>query len=390
MKISKKHYQIVFGLLLFSLPMEGAFRIVPNLILIVLLLTYPFVSVEKKKRYSGLAVFLPLFSLMAFVVISSIISQNLNDNISIIGKLVLISLVVLCGNPIRSYFEQLKLYLIIGTAVSILISFFSILIYIYQNGAFSFANGPEINKVLLTERPYMAFLCVLCFIFSLEKVTTKKESLKWIFVANMMLLTLFLFFVSARMGIVTIGVIGLVYCVKRMKKAYILLPLLLVGMASAIITNKNLINRIQVDKTKSIIENIKIWEPRAVIWPCSFKIFATDIPNRLVGFQSLYESREKLVLCYGEVIDNKKKREWFVQQKFNTHSQFLSILLAFGYIGFFLFISTIFAPIILKKGNMMVFFLILSILLFGLVENYFERQLGSYLFSLFLYFSNPE
>ena len=68
--------------------------------------------------------------------------------------------------------------------------------------------------------------------------------------------------------------------------------------------------------------------------------------NILIG--NGFEETEELLLNKYKSISPKKKSDWFIQKKFNTHNQYLDILLSQGYIGLVIF--TIFLCIIFRNS----------------------------------------
>ena len=75
-----------------------------------------------------------------------------------------------------------------------------------------------------------------------------------------------------------------------------------------------------------------------------------------------------------------------LKKKYNTHNQFLSELIRGGVLGLFLFIFPIIIAIKenIKKKNIINISILVSIVLFLLVENLLERQIGVYLLAIVL------
>ena len=129
----------------------------------------------------------------------------------------------------------------------------------------------------------------------------------------------------------------------------------------------------------SFIEKIKTHEPRYDIWRFSLQIF--DEQN--LGFFGLgtYKTQELLVEKY-KLMPIDKRKNWFIQRNFNTHNQYVDIILSFGFLGLILFAVFIREIILKTYKNVYSLNLTLSLILFLVIENLFHRQLGSFILAL--------
>jgi O-antigen ligase len=150
-----------------------------------------------------------------------------------------------------------------------------------------------------------------------------------------------------------------------------------------IVNNNNISKRfLHVDDIArtNYFEKIKTHEPRFLIWKYCYEIFKES--NILFG--NGFEETEKLLLNKYQSISPKKKRDWFIQKRFNTHNQYLDILLSQGYIGLVIFI--IFLFYLFKKSffshKFIMLFTTLSLYMF--IYNNFHRVLGVFIFSFIL------
>ena len=96
-----------------------------------------------------------------------------------------------------------------------------------------------------------------------------------------------------------------------------------------------------------------------------------------------YRTQELLVAKY-RLMPIEKRRNWFIERNFNTHNQYVDIVLSFGFIGLILFVIFLKEIIMLSFKNIYSLSLILSLILFLTIENLFHRQLGSFIFALIL------
>ncbi len=379
-----KGYGILFGILLFSLPFSGIITSLPNIILITLIALFPFcIKKEIIKELKNQTVYIYLI-LILFVSLSLLASGNLTSEISQLGKLYLPILLFILSIPVQKYFKELKISFITGVFIAVCISLLSIVFFISKQGTFDFTAGKEINEVLILERVYIAFLCVLSFVFSLRLYKQYKK----LVLINISIIILFVLVIAARMALISIVLIAFLYMIKTLNKRKIVLIL---GLSSFVLIgffmmNKNLQNRFfYSDQNSSFIKNLSVWEPRMVIWPCVYDIILKEDYTIYRGLSSYTLARKKLVDCY-EDIEHPEKKKWFVFIKYNTHNQFLDFLLVSGWVAFLLF-SLIFVISFWKnKNSFLSISLVLSFLLFAIVENYLHRQVGVYCFGIFLIF----
>lgn len=79
-----------------------------------------------------------------------------------------------------------------------------------------------------------------------------------------------------------------------------------------------------------------------------------------------------------------KRKNWFIERNFNTHNQYIDIVLSYGIIGLLIFMMFIKELITFFYKNIYSLNLALSLILFLFIENLFHRQLGSFIFALTL------
>ena len=206
-----------------------------------------------------------------------------------------------------------------------------------------------------------------------------------IFYALLILFFIFsLFLISSRSAILIAFLLFLITIIYKSKSVFTFGVLLasLVIFSTIIITNKNLSNRFlysQDSVRTSFIEKIKTHEPRYDIWKFSLQIF--DEQN--LGFFGLgtYKPQELLIEKY-MLMPIDKRKNWFIQRNFNTHNQYIDITLSFGFVGLVLFAVFIREILLKTYKNVYSLNLILSLILFLVIENLFHRQLGTFILAL--------
>ena len=86
-------------------------------------------------------------------------------------------------------------------------------------------------------------------------------------------------------------------------------------------------------------------------------------------------------------IDIPKKRGWFLERDFNSHNQYLDLLLSTGIVGLVFFLAFLFAIIFLHKHSVYSLNLLICLMVFMLFENTFHRTFGVFIMALIFYLS---
>lgn len=390
LKPEHKKIDFWYGLLIsafcFSLPFEGVARAVPNIILIPLAILFPF-TIKRKSFNNWYWLPIILYAILWLSLLAkALVFGQFEMEMGFLTKLFLVSAIFLLMTPIDSI-PWVKKGLVYGTTAAILLSFGAVIGYIIESGHFKFSSGPQVNSVLVTERVYLAFLAVISSIFCFDEITKEvnRTPKKRLYLAILLLNVFLILMVAARMATISLVAIGVFYFL--FKKRY--KQLLYFGAAAvallfvSIIANPNLKNRIfYADKKKSFVEKVKAWEPRVVIWGCTFSSLSDADFNYFYGFASSNEVQGKLLTCYDKNIEREGKRYYFLREKFNPHNQYFDIMLLTGFLGLLLFAGVFLYLIKYNRHSFANLALTISFLLLGLVECYLHRQLGVYLFGI--------
>lgn len=381
-------YHIIFGALCFSLPFENVVSALPNILLIFLgvvslflLKKDSFINLITKER-SYIALFIFVFSVFLF----SLINGQLTNDIFILKKLIVPCLFIVFSIPLKgvNYFKGV---FILSVFLAVFISTYNIIGYIETIGVFKFSKGSHINELLVAERLYIGLCCVISMTFSLDlyrRYKTKKK-LKILFLLNTLLLLMFVFLIVARIAIIS-SIILLIYFLNaefRLKQKIVFSIAIIMFSLVFFSLNKNLTKRFLHFDDKfstSYIDKIKKHEPRFEIWKCCLNIIETDY-NFILG-NGFHNTKEQLVNCYGSNIKKEQRKEWFVSRAFNTHNEFLDILISSGLISFILLLSVFYFLFLRGNYSFITISLLSVLLLIMLVENIFHRQVGGFLFSL--------
>lgn len=377
-------YNALLCVLCFSLPFEEYVRAVPNIIVIALILLFPFLK-ENRLKKSKIKLFVVLAFFIVYIVLKSLVLKTFIDDLFVLEKLSLAFILMFLFAPIKNT-KAIEFSFIIAVFLSVLLSILNIYKYSSSLGEFSFSNGAKINEVLIIERLYFGFLCVISFILCLKYIGSQNKFLHGFMVLNGIICFAFVLVVSARIALVTVVVVISIQILKRFKKriAIGLLFLVMLLITGAFFMNDNLGKRLLHSNDiyrKTFFEKIATHEPRFLIWSCSYSIFKNDNIFLGSGFKNTIT---QLSSCFDNTIKKERKKDWYLAQKFNTHNQFIDFLLSSGLLGLVLFSYILY--LILKQSNCNIYdiSLFIALLLFSMVENIFHRQIGAYLFALII------
>ena len=375
-------FDIVFSILLLSLSISMS---VPNILLGVLFLLFLF---KQKKIYSVFYIkLLGLFVLFIFA--KAIFFQSFIDNILLHKHLAVMLLVTLLVFNIKNISNVIKGY-ILGVFLSVIISAINIFNFYLENNFFPLGNTPQVQDLLLIHRPYFGFMCfvAIVLIYVLSKKTKSKKKKKVYLVLGIIIIG-FLFTIVARLSLLLSVSYVFVRVFMHFKfsktKLFLTISSCIILLFGLFFINKNIKNRFYIkDSYKETIKVLKNQEPRFVVWNCSLKQLSKCDFNIFVGYKNREAIQQNLTACYSIDIDNVSKRNYYLRTNFNTHNQFFDIFLDGGLIGFVLFMAILLFCCYFFRNNFDGLFILFGMSFFLLVENLFHRQLGVYLFGIFV------
>ncbi|WP_299521437.1 O-antigen ligase [Winogradskyella sp.] len=325
------------------------------------------------------------FLMVLFVVLKSLFFSTFDSDLYILKKLPIYLIILLLALPIENK-KGVLISFILSTGIVNLISIYEIGQHIYTQNNFEIASGEKINEILVVERLYFGLINSLSVGFSIVLINNKlSPKIKRWLVLGVVLSVFVVFLVVSRIAILAILIVFVINLFKKaaIKKTILLMGVAFVGVLSLFFLNDNLSKRFfHSDKKKDFFHKVREWEPRYVIWNCVYSIF-TESDNLLTG-TGYSDTQEKLNNCYIDFIQKEKREQWFVKRRFNTHNQYLDFLLCTGIIGLLIFLALQYELFRLTKKNTDLLNILLIIVLFGCVENFFHRQVGVYLFSLII------
>src|SRR5690606_3919799 len=198
----KDIYTFIFSLLIFILPLESIGSAVPNIMLGLIVLLFPFIVKKSDFIQFRRKEFLILLLLVVYLTVRLLIIDPIYE-LKFIKKILPVLIIFVCSIPIKKT-SVLKYSFIIGVFISIAISLVNIVFVIKENPDFQFADGSIVNNALSLERIYIGFVVCISLIFSFELCNSiKRGKLKFLLYANILIGFIFLFIIVARMAILT-------------------------------------------------------------------------------------------------------------------------------------------------------------------------------------------
>lgn len=361
-------------------------KALPNIALILLSLLF-----LKDLKFNGLKMNFSsaaiLFALLIYLFFKSLFFGTIVYDLKVYKGIFLLFWLSLLLRKIKDV-RLFNNFILMGIDACIISSLFLIVLFFYKNNSLPFTNTAEVNNLLLLERPYIGFVAVLGFLLSLENAIIFAKY-RWLYLVNAIILILFIILISARISIITLFCVSMVfflfyYKVKWHQKVFFTIALILL-FGIVISTNKNISERFFIKK--NIEESLKVasdYEPRILIWNCANNMTEKDDFSFITGFKGYEIVSNNFLDCYSTTIENESKKEYFLSEKFNSHNQFIDFYLIGGILGLLLFTGFFVKLFYEAKTNFFSTAIVISFLLFFFVENIFYRQFGCYLFGIFI------
>ncbi len=389
MNTLKKTYNYIGFLMCLSIPFMTYSKAFVNICMICLFLIFVilqnkqnFLEIIKNTFFKIFLVFLLFVTL--FTVFNSSFFLDFSETRKIAQTLLLIVLFSFTND------KRFLIYgFIFGVFISSLMSGINIINYYLNSFEFLMLKS-SVEDLFVTQRLYLGFFIVISVIL-LSHIY--QNSINKIQKYSSLLLILYfiflLFLISSRSALIIAAVVFLTTIIYNLKPLYSFF--LVVGacliFSTIIFTNKNLSNRFLYSEDSvrsSFIDKIKTHEPRYDIWKFSTQIFKEE-KQYLFGIGT-FRTQELLVSKY-QLMPIEKRKNWFIERNFNTHNQYVDIVLSYGVVGFLIFVVFMKELITFFYKNIYSLNLALSLILFLFVENLFHRQLGSFIFALTLVFA---
>lgn len=329
------------------------------------------------------------FLFLAYFFTMGVVTGNLADNkYGLFPVLVLIPVLALK----ISDFNKLLFAFMLSAFVLSVPAIYNLLSYYIRVNELNLGEGTFINDLLGMERPYLGFLCVIS-VFSALNLIKDYPRYKTALLSFVAYIVLFVFFISARISVLTILAMAALYFVFYLKMSNVkrigLVTVMAIIPVVIIMSSSNLRMRFFIGEDwESSVKALKRYEPRLITWDCARDIATSEDFSPLVGLTSYNKLDEKLIACYGSKMENKHRANFFIERKLNTHNQYICYYLLTGVIGLVLVIAFFASSLVLYRKDFTKVSMIFAVMLFFVVENVMNRQIGNYYFILLLAFVN--
>lgn len=381
--LKENKYDFLFALLILTFPLSNA---LPNLIFGVLILL--FLIFFKKDLLSNYhkSPFFILNILVFYLFFQAIINNSFIQDIGFYKKYFYLLIIPVLFLKVKKV-QLLKLAAILAINITIFISIFKTIKFYYYFKYLPFADGWATNSVLHLERPYAGLFSVICIILSFEQIILKTKQ-KYLFILSFLLSMFFIFIISIRISIITLFILLFIYGVFYLRINWKKKISFSIGLVLLFLTifflNRNIAKRFFIDgNIKEVVQTTKEFEPRIIIWDCANTITKQDNFSILFGTDSYSNIKQSLIKCYSENITDFSRRNWFLEHKFNSHSQFIDLYLIGGLIAIILLLLFLIKVIIYNYNDFFTIAIIISFIMVLLIENIFHRQFGCFIFTIF-------
>jgi len=281
--------------------------------------------------------------------------------------------------------KMIEQFFLSGILIIILIN--SVLIsYNYLNGIpIDLSFGKSVNSLLLIERPYFAFLSVLANYIVFKWIRAGQSKL---FYVVAVLSGSFCFFIAAKLGMILHILLLLYHTFKMLKsinfKHLVVFSILISLLVIVIIKNPYLKERLRIESNiENTIRKFKAYEIRFIVWECNVETLKEHWISGLKSHSNLIPT---LTSCYESQInpERTKKISYYRESKFNTHNQYFDVWLTGGLVAIALMTLVVIFPMFNFENYKNMIPGLVLLLIFMLVENIWQRQMGCFIYSIFL------
>ena len=377
-------YPYTFFLLYLLIPFDEYIRALPNILLGVIVILFPFIVKKNDFKKLGKIPVLLFLAFFVFLVFNALVFGRIEEDFYVLKKIIIAIGLVILYIPVAD-FKKIEKAIIFSAIAAMLFSIVNVFL-LNDISSFEFKNPIDI---LLLDLPYLGLLSVLSILVSYNALKPGFHPNNQFYVANIFLNILFIFLMGSRVGIVILLAILLLrqfYGSRRKLRLLLSAGILTITSLAAFFATNNFVKNYMLEA--EIVGEARFkekplhWDFKTLVWDCGCDLVASEWSSLAgSGFRA---TNIKLAACYNERIEDKETKAWFESQNLNTHNQFFDLFLSSGLVGILFFIGIL---LFLFKEHRNQFFSIaslLTIVLFGLNENFLHRQIGAYFFGFVL------
>lgn len=223
---------------------------------------------------------------------------------------------------------------------------------------------------------YLSIYIGVAIIFIVSILGQAKGRFRAFLYGILLILIVFTAMLDKKGPIISLGILGLIFILKNKSqtKKVLLISIIALSFLLVVMPKYQNINRykelINLDNPNSSTS------VRLGIYECAFDQF---LKSPLIGY-GWGDSKDALIECY------QHSHPEFVGKKYNSHNQYLSVLLSIGIIGLMIFIMYFIYHfrVSFKHKNQVLLLLLIYFMLNMLTENILEREDGVILYAFFL------
>lgn len=368
-------YPWIYVLLFLTIPFDNYVRVLPNILMGILVITFPFI-VEKAhfKKLKKIPTLL-LASFCGYIVLNALVSDRLPADFVLIKKILLAFGLVLLYIPIQDS-EKIKRAILFSSLAVIVFSVVNIFVIINTSEDIVLGFSRQVIEALLIDRLYLGFIAILSILISYQSIRSKFHPNNKYFLANIIINVLFVFLLVSKIAVI---ILGLLFVLKQLygAKKWLRFPLALIIVIAMSMGVFSMTHQKNNDGEKhSFFESTLTWELRTEVWNC-VKYISQSEGLLVVGF-GVNETKERLVDCYQEQIENDYKRGVFVTLRHNTHNQLADIYFNWGLGALVLFLLFLVVVFFVNRKHFLPTAYLIVLVSYCMVEDVFHRQIGAY------------
>lgn len=368
-------YPWIYVLLFLTIPFDNYVRVLPNILMGILVVTFPLI-VEKahfKKLKKIPAIIFAVFC--AYIVLNALYFQHLAEDFVLIKKILLSFGLVLLYIPIQDS-EKIKRAIVFSSLAVILFSVINIFVIINTSEDIVLGFSRQVIEALLIDRLYLGFIAILSVLISYQSIQPKFHPNNKYLLANIIINVLFVFLLVSKIAIIILGllfIIGQLYGRKRWLR-FPLALIIVIGLSTIVFSMMGVDSK-EAEK-RSFFEKTLTWELRTEVWKCVKQI--SDSEGLIVTGFGFDETKNKLVNCYEDQIENDYKRGVFVDSRYNSHNQWVDIYFTWGAVALGLFLCFVIWVFLKNRKHFIPTAYLIVLVSYCMVENVFHRQIGAY------------
>ena len=377
-------YPYAFLLLYLTIPFDAYVRALPNILIGVLVVAFPLVV--KKDDFKKLKRF-PVYLFLAFfgyLVLNALIFGRIPEDLNVLKKVLIALGLVILYLPVQGI-KKISKAIIYSSVAAILFSVYKIVILVFTNESFGFLDSQKFIEALLIDRLYLGVLSLLSILVSYQSITKTYSPQNRYYVANILLNVVFVFFIMSKTAIsILIVLVILRQFYAKNKVRQFLAPALIVAILAVGFSTQSICQKWFLGHLPSEIQTVvkpKDIAMRYTIWECALEVQPTG--NEVLTGKGFEGTENALMDCYANM-HQQERREHFVKEQFNIHNQYLDIYFSAGIIGVLLFMAFFVITLLKNRRQFFPTALLISMVLLGVIESYFHRQIGAYYFGFVL------